>query len=104
MLGKDSDPEELHWHCMKDNFYSIEPKFESGEAFLNHMRCFRGQTKSQLSSMRRLVEQVDRERYNDSCTAYARYSKLRLPTVLLEIVPCPEIGQNSGWLSRFGHQ
>jgi hypothetical protein len=67
-LEKDSDSEELHWHCVKDNCYSIEPKFESGEAFLNHMRCFHGKTKSQLSSMRRLVEQVDRERYNDSRT------------------------------------
>jgi hypothetical protein len=65
---KDSGSEEFHWHCMKDNCYSIEPEFESGEAFLNHMRCFHGQTKSQLSSMRRVVEQVDSERYNDSLT------------------------------------
>jgi hypothetical protein len=50
---------------MMDNCRSIEPKFESGEAWLNHVRCVHGESKWNLFSMRRLVEEAEQEKWND---------------------------------------
>jgi hypothetical protein len=50
---------------MKDNCRSIQPKFESGEAWLNHVRCIHGESKWNLVSMRRIIEEAEQEKWSN---------------------------------------
>ena len=62
---EDSDSNDWTYICTVDDCLSIEPKFESGEAWLNHVRCVHDEPKWNLYSMRRGIEDAEqKERSN----------------------------------------
>lgn len=63
---EDSDAVGSHWQCYMDYCCSTKPKFESGEALLNHMRCAHDLPKWGLWSMRLLIEQGEKGTGRDS--------------------------------------
>ena len=62
---EDSDSNDCSWSCTMDSCRSIEPKFESGEAWLNHVRCVHGESKWNLFSLRRLIEDAEQKQWSN---------------------------------------
>jgi hypothetical protein len=63
---KDSHSDRCGWYCSEEQCGLTKPKFESGEAMLNHMRCVHVFTKWDLWSARRLIEETEKETCSDS--------------------------------------
>ena len=58
----DSDSDNAsNWECRLDTCHPDRPRFESGEAYLHHIRSVHALSKWEVLSMRRLVEQTDKE-------------------------------------------
>jgi hypothetical protein len=67
--SEDSDSYDCSWSCMMDNCRSIEPKFESTEAWLNHMRCVHGEPKWNLLATKRLIQEAEQEKRSNHLAA-----------------------------------
>src|SRR5580698_864921 len=57
------------WSCMMGNCRSIEPNFESSEAWLNRLRGVHGESKWNLFSMKRLIEEAEQEKWSNHLAA-----------------------------------
>lgn len=75
---QDADPDHPIYYCTRDDCLSTAPKFESHEAFLNHIRCVHGEKKWNLFSLKRILEQAEKESWGTS-----------LPTPCADTMPGP---------------